>query len=295
MHSNTTVTLSPARSWRKIERSSLYVLCISLVILFLSPLIFSFLNSIKSPAEASAVPPTYLPSSFSLESYLDLYNYGVGVFQYVFNSAAVAIFTVIGTIVLSTLAGYGFSRFDFPGKNALFILVLLTLMIPFQSILTPLFILFVKVKLHNTLLGLALVYITFQLPFGIFVMRNTFDMVPREIEEAALLDGCSTFDLLWRVMLIPVRPGIITVAIFAFINSWNEFLAALILMTDESKFTLPVMLTAVRQQASGTVGALAVDWGALQAGVTVNIIPCLILFLLLQRYYIKGLMGGAVK
>ena len=168
-------------------------------------------------------------------------------------------------------------------------------MIPFQAILTPLFILFVKVKLNNTLLGLALVYITFQLPFGIFVMRNTFDMVPREIEEAALLDGCSTFDLLWRVMLIPVRPGIITVAIFAFINSWNEFLAALIIMTDESKFTLPVMLTAVRQQASGTVGALAVDWGALQAGVMVNIIPCLILFLFLQRYYMQGLMGGAVK
>ena len=295
MPSNTIAKLSSTRSWRKIERSSLYVLCISLAILFLSPIIFSALNSFKAPAEASAVPPTYLPSSFSFESYLDLYNYGVGVFQYLFNSAAVAIFTVIGTIVLSSLAGYGFSRFDFPGKNALFILVLLTLMIPFQAILTPLFILFIKVKLNNTLLGLALVYITFQLPFGIFVMRNTFDMVPREIEEAALLDGCNTFEMLWRVMLIPVRPGIITVAIFAFINSWNEFLAALILMTDESKFTLPIMLVAVRAEGAGTVGSAAVDWGALQAGVTVNIIPCLILFLFLQRYYIKGLMGGSVK
>ena len=88
---------------------------------------------------------------------------------------------------------------------------------------------------------------------------------------------------------------IITVAIFAFINSWNEFLAALIIVTDESKFTLPVMLTGVRAEASGGVGAAAIDWGALQAGVTVNIIPCLILFLLLQRYYMQGLMGGAVK
>ena len=295
MNSSTAATLSPARSWRNIERSSLYVLCVTLAILFLLPIIFSTLNSFKSPAEASAVPPTYLPSSFSFESYLDLYNYGVGVFQYVFNSAAVAIFTVIGTIVLSTLAGYGFSRFDFPFKNALFVLILVTLMIPFQSILTPLFILFVKVKLHNTLLGLGLVYITFQLPFGIFVMRNTFDMVPREIEEAALLDGCNTSEMLWRVMLIPVRPGIITVAIFAFINSWNEFLAALILMTDESKFTMPIMLVALRGQGAGSVGSAAVDWGALQAGVTVNIIPCLILFLFLQRYFIKGLMGGSVK
>lgn len=241
------------------------------------------------------MPPTYLPSAISFANYLKLYDYGVGLPQYVFNSAAVAIFTVIGTIVLSTLAGYGFSRFDFPFKNALFILVLLTLMIPFQSILTPLFLLFVKVNLDNTLLGLALVYITFQLPFGVFLMRNTFDTVPREIEEAALLDGCTTFDLLWRVMLIPVRPGIITVAIFAFINSWNEFLAALILMSENSKFTMPIMLSGASLIDTPGGAVTSINWGTLQAGVMVNIIPCLILFLFLQRYYIQGLMGGAVK
>ena len=287
---------SSARSWRKIERGSLYVVGITPVILFLFPILWSALNSLKTSAEMSAVPPTYLPSSLSLENYRKVIDHGFGLWQYGFNSAVVAIFTVIGTIVLSTLAGYGFSRFDFLFKNALFVLVLVTLMIPFQSILVPLFFLFVEVKLTNTLPGLALVYITFQLPFGIFVMRNTFDMVPREIEEAALLDGCNTFEMLWRVMLIPVRPGIITVAIFAFINSWNEFLAALILMTDDSKYTMPIMLSSVRTlqgHASGDMGT--VDWGALQAGVTVNIIPCLVLFVILQRYYIRGLMGGSVK
>ena len=111
-----------------------------------------------------------------------------------------------------------------------------------------------------------------------------------EIEEAALLDGCNTFDLLMRVMFVLVRPGIITVAVYAFINAWNEFLAALIIMTQEDKFTLPIMLTSVR---SGYYGAI--DWGALQAGVTVTIVPCVILFLLLQRYYMQGLMGGALK
>ena len=144
--------------------------------------------------------------------------------------------------------------------------------------------------MQNTLFGLALVYITFQLPFGVFMMRNMFDTVPREIEEAALLDGCKTFTLLTRVMLVLVRPGIITVAIYAFLNSWNEFLAALIIMTQETKFTLPIMLTSVR---SGYYGAI--DWGALQAGITVTILPCIIIFLLLQRYYLQGLMGGAVK
>ncbi len=236
------------------------------------------------------MPPTYFPSSISFENYLKLNNYGAGVFRYIFNSAAVAILTVIGTIFLSTLAGFGFSRFSFPGKNVLFVFILLTLMIPFQSILTPLFLLLTKLQLYNTLLGLSLVYITFQLPFGVFMMRNMFDSVPQEIEEAALLDGCTTFDLLTRVMFVLVRPGIITVAVYAFLNSWNEFLAALIIMTQESKFTLPIMLTSVR---SGLYGSI--DWGALQAGVMVTVVPCVILFLLLQRYYMQGLMGGAVK
>lgn len=202
----------------------------------------------------------------------------------------VAILTSLGTIVLSTLAGYGFSRFNFPAKNALFVMILATLMIPFQSILTPLFLMLGWVKLQNTLVGLALVYIAFQLPFGVFIMRNTFDMVPREIEEAALMDGCTPLTLLYRVMLTLVRPGIITVAVYTFINAWNEFLAALIIMSREDRYTLPILLNSVR---SGLYGAT--EWGVLQAGIVVAIFPCIILFLVLQKYYIQGLMGGAIK
>ena len=198
--------------------------------------------------------------------------------------------TVIGTIVLSTLSGFGFSRFSFRGKNAMFIVILATLMIPFQSILTPLFLILGGLRLQNTLFGLSLVYITFQLPFGVFVMRNTFATIPRELEEAALLDGCTPLTMLYYVMLALVRPGIITVGIYAFLNAWNEFLAALIFMSKEDKFTLPILLTEVH---SGLFGSL--DWGALQAGITVTILPCFILFLLLQRYYMQGLTGGAVK
>ena len=293
----TTATSNPAsmsagrrRARRVSRRALLYVICIVLAVLFLFPVVWSMMTSLKPPAEALASPPTYLPSSLTLENYFKLNQYGAGLFQYVYNSAMVAIGTVLGTIILSTLGGYGFSRFDFPGKNVLFVIILATLMIPFQSILTPLFLILGKLRLQNTLTGLALVYITFQLPFGIFMMRNMFDTIPRELEEAALLDGCNTISLLYRVMLVLVRPGIITVGIYAFLNAWNEFLAALILMTQESHFTLPIMLTSVR---SGYYGAI--DWGALQAGVTVAILPCVIIFLLLQRYYMQGLMGGAVK
>ena len=268
-----------------------YVVLTVLAILFLFPIAWSLLNSLKKPSESLAVPPTYLPTEIVFENYTQLTAFGnYGVVGHVENSTIVALITVVGSLVLSTLGGYGFARFNFPGKNALFIMVLSTLMIPFQSILIPLFVMLVRFDLNDTLLGLALVYITFQLPFGIFLMRNSFLAVPREIEEAALLDGCSSLSLLYRMMLRLVLPGIVTVAIYAFINSWNEFLAALIFMSDQDKFTLPVFLTLVRSGIYGTV-----DWGALQAGVVVAIFPCLLIFLLLQRYYINGLIGGAVN
>ena len=121
-------------------------------------------------------------------------------------------------------------------------------------------------------------------------MRNSFDSVPREIDESALIDGCTSLSLLYRIMLTVVLPGIITVGLFAFLNAWNEFLAALIFMTDSDNYTLPVQLITVQSGYLGTI-----DWGALQAGVTVTIFPCLVLFLLLQRYYVRGLVAGAVK
>ncbi len=290
MASVTSTTTSAHRPRFSFWRLVLYAICIILAILFLFPIVWTAISSVKPPAEASAAPPTFLPSRIDFGNYVKLNDYGRGVWNYVGNSVGTAIMTVIGSTILSTLAGYGFSRFRFPAKNLMFVLILMTLMIPFQSILIPLFLILTGLKLQNTLFGLALVYITFQLPFGVFIMRNSFDTVPREIEEAALLDGCTPFTMLYRVMLNIVRPGIITVGIYAFLNSWNEFLAALIFMTKETSFTLPILLTSVR---SGYYGAI--DWGALQAGLMVTILPCIIIFLLLQRYYVVGLTGGATK
>jgi multiple sugar transport system permease protein len=191
---------------------------------------------------------------------------------------------------VGTLGGYGFSRFDFPGKTILFLVILATLMIPFQSILIPLFIVLKNLGLLNTLLGVGLVYVTFQLPFSVFVMRNSFDKVPRELEEAALVDGAGQLKTLRAVMLPIVMPGVVTIGLFAFLTAWNEFFAALILLTKESSFTLPVLLNASRQGLYGTV-----EWGALQAGVVITMVPCLIFYVLLQRYYVSGLQSGAVK
>ncbi|MER9264121.1 carbohydrate ABC transporter permease [Mesorhizobium sp. M0410] len=260
-------------------------------ILFLAPIAWTVLSAFKPAQEARQPPlPPWPTSGISLENYATLNTFGDGLWLPAQNSIYVSVMTVVLSVIVSVLAGYGFSRFRFPLKNLLFAVILSTIMIPFQSILTPIFLVLTKIGLHNTLTGLVCVYVTLQLPFSIFMMRNAFDAVPREIEEAARMDGANNVTMLLRVMLPLVWPGIVTIALFAFLGAWNEFLAALVLMTDQSKFTLPIMMTALQ---SGRFGAI--DWGAVQAGVTVMMVPCLVLFLLLQRFYIRGLMAGAVK
>jgi multiple sugar transport system permease protein len=265
--------------------------CSALALLFLYPLYVMLAQSLKDPEEAAATPPTLYPHSLSTENYQGLSGgEGINVFDHVGNSAMVSVGATIATVVLSTLGGYAFARLRFPGSNIVFFATLATFMIPFQAIITPLYIVLKDFGLQNSLLGLTIVYTTFQLPFGLFLMRNSFASIPSTLEEAALVDGCGTLGAMWRVMLPVAVPGLITTALFTFFTAWNEFFAALILISDQAKFTLPVALTLI---SSGTFGAI--DWGLLQAGVATTIVPCIVIYLLLQRYYVGGLLSGAVK
>ncbi len=264
---------------------------LGLCFVFLAPMAWVFLSSFKNPREAVQPPlPPWPTEGISIGTYESLNTFGEGLFVHSLNSITVSLGTAALTIFISTLAGYGFSRFRFPFKNALFVCIMTTMMIPFQSILTPLFLLLTKIGLQNSHLGLVFVYSTLQLPFSVFMMRNSFDAVPVDIEEAARIDGCSTVNLFTLIMIRLAAPGVVTVGLFAFLTSWNEFLAALILLTNSEKYTLPILMAAVR---TGVMGGI--DWGAVQAGVTVMMIPCLVLFLALQRYYVRGLTAGAVK
>jgi multiple sugar transport system permease protein len=163
-------------------------------------------------------------------------------------------------------------------------------MIPYQALLTPLYLMFSSLHLANTHVGLAIVHTILQLPFSIYLMRHACEAVPRELEEAAVIDGCGSLQILARVFLPSIRPAIVTLILFAFIASWNEFIGALIVMNNETEFTIPIMLVGVRQGHFG-----AVDWGALQAGVMIAILPCMLIYALLQKYYVSGLLSGAVK
>ncbi|GAA2848048.1 carbohydrate ABC transporter permease [Streptosporangium fragile] len=250
-----------------------YTTVSALAVLFLFPLVWSGWASLEDPGD-----------------YLEMARFGEGLGTYLTNSALVSAMTVGGTLVVSALGGYAFARFDFPGKNLLFLATLAILMVPYATILIPLYVLLGHLGLQNSLVGLSLVFVMFQLPFALFMMRNAFEAIPRELEEAALVDGCGTFRAFSRILLHAVRPGLITVGLFAFLASWNDFFAPLILLNDGASFTLPVAVVSMTQRTFG-----AVDYGMLQAGVMTMAVPCLILFLVLQRHYVRGFMSGALR
>ena len=223
-------------------------ICIALCTVMLLPLVLSILASLKSTQEAAASPPIYLPTHLSLDSYERLWGYQAGLPAYLANSFGTAFLTIAFTLVLAVPAGYALARFPIPAKEALFVLLLLALIIPYQALLTPIFLMFAQLKLTNSLVGLAILHTAIQLPFSVYILRNNFGAVPRELEEAAVMDGASSLQLLLRIFIPSVVPGIITVTLFAFITSWNEFLGALVMMSKGSSFTLPVVLAAARTE-----------------------------------------------
>jgi multiple sugar transport system permease protein len=265
--------------------------CVAIATVMLLPLAASMLASVKPTAEAAASPPTYLPHSLSLDSYQRLWTYQQGLPTYLLNSLGTALLAIAFTLLLTVPAAYALARFPIPGREVLFVFLLLALIVPYQALLTPMFLMFARVGLTNTLVGLAILHTAIQLPFSLYILRNSFSAIPRELEEAAITDGASSWQVLLRICVPSAVPAIVTVALFAFIMSWNEFLGALVLMSKGASFTLPLILAAARTETSlgGT------DWGMLQAGITISIIPCVLVYLLLQRYYVSGLMTGAVK
>ncbi len=286
-----------ARAWSRVwagrNRYLTSAVCVAISAFMLVPIVSSVLTSVKTRAEVAAVPPTYFPHELSLDNYARLWSYQAGLPTYFGNSLATAVMTIAFTLLLTIPAGYALARFPIPAKEGIFVFLLLALIIPYQALLTPIFLMFASlpVKLTNTLVGLAILHTAIQLPFSLYIMRNSFEAVPRELEEAALTDGGNSWQILRAIFIPAVVPAIVTVALFAFVTSWNEFLGALVLLSRASTFTLPLILAAARSETSlgGT------DWGMLQAGITIAMIPCIAVYLLLQRYYVSGLLTGAVK
>ncbi|WP_228409566.1 carbohydrate ABC transporter permease [Radiobacillus deserti] len=199
------------------------------------------------------------------------------------------VITIMAVVLISSLAGYGFSKLDIPFKHVFLTFILMAMMIPFHGLLIPLFSIIKGLGLLNTHAALVLIYVTFQLPFTVYMMKNSFDAIPTSLRESALIDGASEFRVFFKVILPLAWPGVATVAIFSAYTTWNDFVVALVFANSEGLQTLNLGLTNL------AIGEYGTSWGLLSAGSIISILPIIVLFIFLQRYFISGLTTGAVK
>ncbi|AFY27520.1 carbohydrate ABC transporter permease [Cyanobium gracile] len=261
-------------------------LLLLVAVLMLLPLLWLVSTSLKGPAEdIFTSPPALLPSQPSLEAYGRLFAANpMG--TYLLNSTIVSALAVLANLLFCSLAAYPLARMRFRGRGLVLALVVATILIPFQVVMIPLYLLMVQVGLRNTLW--ALIVPQAATAFGIFLLRQSFLAVPVELEEAARIDGCTPIGEWWNVMLPAARADLITLAMFVFIGTWSDFLWPLIILDDPTLYTLPLGL---QQLAS----SFSLDWRLVAAGSVVSILPVLLLFVLLQRTILPSASGDAVK
>ena len=263
-----------------------YLCLITIALLLLFPLFWLVSTSLKSPTEnVFSFPPQLFPQQPTLANFRTVWStYPFG--KYLLNSTVIAVVTVTLNLLFCSLAAYPLARLNFRGKDIIFAVIVSTIMIPFQIVMIPLYILTVQLGLKNTYLGVILPNLVSA--FGIFLLRQAFQGVPKELEEAARMDGCSELGIWWHIMLPAVRPALITLGIFVFIASWSDFLWPLIVLDRPEYYTLPLGVATL-------AGAFSLDWRLIAAGSVISIAPVFFLFLLVQKYIIPTDLGSGVK
>ena len=262
-----------------------YIVVIVAIILSIAPILYLLITSFKPPDLTFAIPPVWIFTP-TLKNYIDVVT-GADFIKYFMNSVVVALSTTFSALVLGSFAAYGFARFRFRGAFWLRMSVLIPQMLPPITIIVPLYILFNGLKLVDTQTALIISYLTFTIPLAVWLMIGFFEDVPVDLEESAMIDGCTRLEALFRVNLPLVAPGLAATAILGFLYCWNEFLYAVILTGRDAR-TLPVTITSFMTNK-------AILWGRITASGSLVLVPVLIFALVAQRYLIRGLSKGAVK
>jgi len=263
-----------------------YLLLGAIALVMLLPLLWLTTTAFKSPTEnIFQFPPQFWPADPTLQNFVQVWQTNpLG--RYLWNSLLVAILTVTFNLLFCALAAYPLARLDFRGRDLLFTLVVATILIPFQIVMIPLYVLAVQLELRNTYLGL--IFPAIASAFGIFLLRQAFQGVPKELEEAARMDGCLELGIWWFVMLPSVRPALVTLSIFVFIGSWSDFLWPLLILDDPNYYALPLGVAKL-------AGSFSLDWRLIAAGSVISIAPILLFFLLMQQYIVPTETGSGVK
>lgn len=266
-----------------------WVLLAVILLFLLFPLFWMLITSFKTNMEAYKFPPTLIPRDGSLESYISLFTKNNQFFMYYKNNFITSGLVALVTIVIALFSGYGLSRFHFKWNVLVTAALLSSQMFPIISRMISLYDLLGKIHLINTRTGLILAIVAAQVPFTVLLMASFFDALPKEIEEAAYVDGCSRMGILFRIVVPLVTPGILAVGIYAFLMTWDDYLHAITLIQNDSLRTLSAGI------AMRYLGELSYDWSLINTISVVGTLPMVFMFFFFQKYMVKGLVAGAVK
>lgn len=252
----------------------------------LLPILVMLLSGFKSTIEI-LTKPFGLPAKWSLSNYVTAWNKAKFA-VYFRNSVLVSVLSIVGIVFVSSMAAYVLARYDFPGKRVVYLYILAGLVLPGRLAVIPIFLLMRNIGLLDSLGGLILVYIATNISFSAFLLTNFFRSIPTDLEDSARIDGAGSFRIYWQVNLPLLRPALATVAIFNFINVWNDFFFPLIFINARAKRTIPLGIQAF-------FGEFAIQWDLLFAGLNIAIIPVIVFFLILSKQFISGLTEGAIR
>ena len=264
----------------------LYAFLIVLAILFILPIFYLFMGSFKAESELFRVPFKWLPDKFQFGNFINMFS-SIPFFKYLKNTMIIVVCNIVGSLLSCSLVAYGFARLRWPGRDKVFILVLITMILPYQVTLVPLFLMFTKMKWIGTFLPLT-VTCFFGNPFFIFLLRQFFTGIPQDISEAARIDGAGEFTIFSKLVIPMAKPALTTVAIFAFIRSWNDFLGPLVFLGKDELYTLSLAASMLKSN-------LDPNWSLLLALGAVMILPVLIIFFVMQKYFIQGIAMSGIK
>jgi ABC-type glycerol-3-phosphate transport system permease component len=264
-----------------------YGFLVVFLIYSLFPLGWMLTTSLKPEAQTREYPPRFIPQTITLENYQRVLTQ-TSMPRFLVNSLVLSGGTILAVLALASLAGYGFSRFRFPGKHFIFLALLASVMISGISVIVPLYVMFLRLGLLNTYWPLLCIYVSQALPISVWLLKAYFDSVPRELDESALIDGCTRLQLLWRVILPTSRPGLVAVALYTFVVVWREFIIAATFVGKESLKTMPVGIYMFFTE-------LGIEWGKLGAASMLVALPPVILFFAFQRWFNPGAVTGALK
>ena len=277
---------------KKSYQKRLLVLITYLLLFFLAgfvlfPLLWIISTSIKPSSEIFTIPPRWIPNNLTLQNYTNVL-FASAIPKYFINSLVTGLLATVLSLILGGAAGYGFARYKFNGNKSLSLFMLLSQMLPLTVLMIPIYFLMLQLNLLDSIFGLALAHLILTMPLVTWMTRSYFIAIPKELEEAALVDGCSHLKALFKIIIPIAAPGIAATGIYAFIMSWNEFVLASVLTSSATARTLPIGLTEFSIM-------FEVDWGSTMAAATLISLPVIIFFLWLQKHFVQGLSQGAVK